>query len=118
MSKNVLLYVDDMIESISRIETYLSGLSKEAFDADQRTQDAVLRRLEIIGEASRRIPESFKDRYPDVAWNKAIGMRNILIHEYDDLASDIIWETLQRDIPRLKLQLLDLLASQDQAAPR
>jgi uncharacterized protein with HEPN domain len=117
MTLHVLVYIDDMLESITRIECYLSGLAKETFEADQRTQDAVLRRLEIIGEASRRIPESFKDKYPDVAWNKAIGMRNILIHEYDDLSPDIIWETLRRDIPRLKTQLLNVLASEGSSGP-
>lgn len=102
MKKDPLVYIDDIRDSIVTLKRYTSGLTKEDFFSSLEKQDAVHRRLEVIGEAANRLPDEFKDQYPLIPWNKIVGMRNVLIHEYDSIDLDIVWETIQRDIPELE----------------
>lgn len=85
----------------------------ETFRHDQRTIDAVLWNLAIIGEAARRIPPEVAAAYPDVAWVEMRGMRNVIIHQYGEVSLTIVWDTIQYDLPPLALQLRALLNSQD-----
>jgi uncharacterized protein with HEPN domain len=85
MKKDFRVYLDDIIESCERIAKYIKDTDLAAFEKDVEQQDAVLRRLEIIGEATSRLPEDFKEQHTEIAWRKATGMRNILIHMYDDV---------------------------------
>lgn len=71
-------------------------------------QDAICRRLEIIGEAASKIDDEFKEKYPDVPWHKIVGMRNLLIHEYFHVDLDQVWNTIQKSIPELKEQILKM----------
>jgi len=96
------LYLDDIRASIGKIETYVRGMSWEEFAADQKTIDAVVRNLEIIGEAANRLPEETRARYPGIPWDEMVGMRNKIIHEYFGVDLEILWETVQQDIPGLK----------------
>ena len=75
MKKDFRVYLDDIIESSDLIDTYIKGLSKEDFDNSTDIQDAVTRRLEIIGEAVKRLPSEFRDQHPEIVWKKATGMR-------------------------------------------
>ena len=102
MKKDPLVYVDDIRDSIEAIKRYTAGLAKEDFLSSTEKQDAVYRRLEVIGEAANRLPDEFRSQYPQIPWNKIVGMRNVLIHEYDSIDLDRIWETIQRDIPKLE----------------
>ena len=104
-----LLAVTHIIDSARRIQAYVDGVTREDFRLDVQLQDAVLRRFEIIGEASGRISVHFKDANPTVRWKDMIGMRNRVIHAYDDVDVEIVWETVQRDIPTLAAQLVALL---------
>ena len=102
MKKDPLVYIDDIRESVEAIKRYTAGLTKEDFFSSIEKQDAVYRRLEVIGEAANRLPEEFTSQYRLIPWNKIVGMRNVLIHEYDSIDLDRVWETIQKDIPKLE----------------
>jgi uncharacterized protein with HEPN domain len=90
-----------ILDAIGRIELYTAP-GREAFDADSMRRDAIARNLEVIGEAVNRLPEDVRRPVPDFSWREPIGMRNWLIHGYDAIDMDIVWETVTRDIPRLQ----------------
>ncbi len=91
----------DILDSARRIRTYVGGVTRDEFLRDTRLQDSVVRRLEIIGEAAGRVSPKFREENPDIPWRAIRGMRNQMIHRYDDIDMDIVWETVERDIPRL-----------------
>lgn len=108
MKKDPLLYLDHIIESIEALEKYSENLSKEDFLNSLLIQDAICRRLEIIGEAASKLDDEFKDKYSDVPWYKIVGMRNLLIHEYFHVDLDQVWSTIEISIPELKKQILEI----------
>ncbi|OGC06137.1 hypothetical protein A2230_06370 [candidate division WOR-1 bacterium RIFOXYA2_FULL_36_21] len=109
MSKRTdALYLDDIINCIRKIEEYTKGLSWDQFFVDEKTVDAVIRNLEIIGEASNNISKELKDKNPNVPWIEIIGMRNKIVHEYFGVDNEILWKTIKEDIERLKIQIQDL----------
>ena len=89
-------------EAISQIESYTADLSYSQFEPERLTQDAVIRQLEIIGEASRNLSEEFRAGHPDPAWPQIIALRNRLIHAYFDVNLGIVWDIVQNDLPQLK----------------
>jgi uncharacterized protein with HEPN domain len=100
------VYIEDILESISKIEEYTKAISKDDFSRNTQVQDAVLRRLEVIGEAVKNIPEEFKDRYPEIPWKKIAGVRDVLIHAYFGVNLERIWKIVEEDIPGLKGEIL------------
>lgn len=96
-------------ESIELIERYIQRVDESAFMVATETQDAVARRLEIIGEASNAISPELKARYPDVAWRETAALRNFLIHEYFGVNPKELWNILGKDLPLLKKQIHDIL---------
>ena len=99
------LLIEDILTAIGRIDRYTRGLTHEAFLSDEKTIDAVVRNLEIIGEAARRIPASFAAAYPDIPWQQMAGLRNRIVHDYFGLDLEIIWQIIQGDLPQLKVRL-------------
>jgi uncharacterized protein with HEPN domain len=99
------MYIFDILEAIEKIESYLANISYENFSNDSKNQDAVLRNLEIIGEASRRIESETQQKMPDIDWSGMIGMRNFLCHQYFRTDWKIVWETCHCDIQNIKERL-------------
>lgn len=103
------LYLEDIKSSIEKIEKYVSGLDYEKFSNDLKTIDAVVRNLEIIGEAVNNLPEEIKSQNPEIPWNEAVGMRNKVAHEYFGVDEEILWKTVTEDLPKFKEQISKLL---------
>ena len=99
------VYLQDILESIKQIEAYLKDVSEDQFYQNTEKQDAVMRRLEIIGEAVKHIPENIRKNNQDVPWRKIAGMRDIIIHEYFGITLSMVWVVTQRDLPDLKSKI-------------
>jgi len=107
--KNDTIYLRHILEAIEKIEHYLLNTTYKSFSANDMMIDAVVRELEIIGEASSKLSKEFKDNHSDVAFRDATDMRNFLIHEYFGVRKEIVWETCQEDLPKVKKLIDDLL---------
>lgn len=105
MSRDWQLYWDDMIESCRRVSEYTHGMDREAFFSDQRTCDAVIRNLEVLGEAAKKIPDDVKAAHHSIAWRKLAGLRDVLAHAYFNVDQDILWDVVSNKVPEL-LQLM------------
>lgn len=94
-------YLYDILDSAKMIQRYVAGLTQEQFQANSEKQDAVIRRFEIIGEAARHLSPEAQKQFPDIPWRLITGMRNILIHDYDDVDLGQVWRTIHGDLPGL-----------------
>lgn len=106
--RNWKFRIEDIISSLDLIYEYMTGVDYNSWSADRKTIDAVIRNLEIIGEAANRIPDDIQKRYSDVPWAQMKGMRNILIHEYFGVDTDILWQTIQKDLPLVRDKIRQL----------
>lgn len=105
-----VFHLEQMVQAIERIEHYVAGLTRQDFIQDGKTLDAVVRNLEIVGEATRHIPNKIRKRNSAIPWTALRHMRNFLAHEYFDVDPNIVWETVARDLQRLKKSLEHLLS--------
>ena len=105
MIKDAKPFLLDMLESIEKIEKYMKSIKKEEFFEDTQLQDSVIRRLEIIGEATKNIPTDFRNKYPDTPWKQVAGFRDILIHAYFGVKIERIWEIIKYDRPERKKKI-------------
>ncbi len=115
--RNHLVFLEDILEAIAKIERYTQGLSLETFRENDMAVDAVIRNFEVIGEAVRHIPDDVKERYPDVEWKEAAGFRNILIHDYFGIDVEAVWDTMKNNIPTFKKHVIQHLTSEQKVAP-
>jgi hypothetical protein len=105
MTRSARLYLEDIKESIAKIQRYTQGQIYTDFVNDDKTVDSVVRNLEVIGEAARNMPQDVKGSHPEVPWDEIIGMRNKIAHEYFGIDHQIIWKTIQDDLPILLRQI-------------
>jgi uncharacterized protein with HEPN domain len=108
-NKRWVFHVEQMLKALNRIERYCAGMTRHHFTHDEKTVDAVVRNLEIIGEAIHHIPNNIRRHYQAIPWTQLRHMRNFLAHEYFDVDPHIIWETVARDLHGLKMSLKRLL---------
>lgn len=99
MSRDFRLYLTDMCASAEKVLRYTRGLTFAEFIKDEKTFDAVLRNLEVIGEAAKHVPQEVRKRYPQVEWHRIAGLRDVVIHEYFGLDEEILWDVVQNEVP-------------------
>jgi uncharacterized protein with HEPN domain len=102
------LLLEDMLAAIRKVERYTSGMNQEQFRQDEKTIDAVVRNLEILGEAARQMSEDFAASHPEIPWRQVAGLRNRIVHDYFGLDLEIIWQVVRHDLFQLGTRLEDL----------
>ena len=110
MPRDYKAFINDILEAINRIELYTSNLTIDDFSESQLYQDAIVRNLEIIGEAVKRLPDELIKKYPEIEWKKIAGLRDILIHAYFGIDIEIVWDVVQNKLPDLKDQISLILS--------
>jgi uncharacterized protein with HEPN domain len=106
--KSDLLYIEHILDSIEKIESYTKDLTKKDFSKNDLVQDAVIRNFEIIGEASKKISNDLKQTYHEISWKGISGMRDKLIHDYMGVDFKVIWTTIKKDLPILKIKMTEV----------
>ena len=108
MNKDPKVFIEHILECIDLIEKYSREITSETFFNSTQHQDAIIRRIEIIGEAVKNLSADIKDKYPDIAWKQIAGMRDILVHEYFGVDLDLTWQAVKEDIPELKKKIIKI----------
>jgi len=111
--KDPVLFLEDILEAMKKIERYTKDKDIEEFRSDPMMVDAILRNLEVIGEASTNLSSEFREKNPDIPWKRMIGLRNIVIHEYFGVDLNIIWRIVTKDLPETKPLIENLLEDLD-----
>jgi uncharacterized protein with HEPN domain len=109
MTRGPRVLLEDILESIQRIDEHTDGLDVQSFAADVKSQDAVMRRFEIIGEAVKSLPAEIWDRFPEVRWSDIARFRDILAHHYFRVDLGLVWDAITNDLPNLKAAVLKVL---------
>lgn len=107
--KDITIYLKDILDSIIKGLSFIKDMNYEDFENDDKTQYALIRCIEIIGEASKKIPAKFKNEHYEIPWREISGMRDKLIHDYFGVNVEVIWETAKKDLPDLKNKLQNII---------
>jgi len=118
VSRDDAAYVEDMVEACKRVLEYTAGLDAAGLRADRRTVDAIVRNLEVLGEAAKRVSDTLRSRAPGVPWREFAGMRDVLIHDYFGIDLDIVCDVALAKVPSLRVALADLLRQLDGGAAK
>ncbi|MBE0638950.1 MAG: DUF86 domain-containing protein [Bacteroidales bacterium] len=105
MKREFIVYLEDMLQSMKRIEEYLSDLDFNQFKRTYMVVDATIRNFEIIGEAAKNIPADIQEKYPEIPWRKMYGLRNLITHEYFGIDYEMIWAIAKRNLPQNQIDL-------------
>ena len=114
MKKDPRIFLGHILDCVADIEEYVETISQHDFLHDKKTQDATMRKLQIIGEAVKNLPLPFRKKHTEIDWKEIAGMRDILIHEYFGIHLKIVWTTIKKDLPKLKKAILELVSSFDE----
>lgn len=109
-----MAYLLDIPDAANRVKGYMAGVNRAAFEDDEMRQLAVIKLIEIIGEAARRVSKEFQDLHPEIPWARRIGMRHVLIHNYDQIVLQEGWDAATLSVPRLIAQLEPLVPPEDE----
>jgi len=101
MSRDETMYLSDIAKSCEKVSRFTAGLTQSDLKADEKTYDAVVRNLEILGEAAKHISDDLREQLPDIEWQKVAGFRDILAHAYFGIDDDILWDIVQNKVPQL-----------------
>jgi uncharacterized protein with HEPN domain len=104
VSRDWRVYLDDIVEAADLVAEFTDGMTLEAFIADRRTYHAVLRNLEILGEAAKKLPVEVRERAPDVPWKQIAGFRDHLAHAYFELEDEVIWTVVRQHLPAFRAE--------------
>ncbi len=115
MKRDSRLFLRDILEAAQQIKSFVAGFDYLQFQSDDKTSSAVIRKLEIIGEAVKHIPDAIKEKYPNIKWKEVAGMRDRLVHGYFGVDYSLVWDTTQTDIPRLITEISQILNELAQA---
>jgi len=113
MNKDDTVFLKHILDAIDLIESYLKDKNYEEFESNRMLQDAVIRELEIIGEATKNLSAEFRNRHPEIPWRQIAGMRNKLIHGYFGVDLGAVWDTATNDIPSLREKLREILKMEE-----
>jgi uncharacterized protein with HEPN domain len=108
-----LAYVFDILEAAKLIQSYIEGVDRPTFDNDVMRQDAIFRRITIIGEATKRLSEEFRKNHSEISWKEMAGMRDVIVHDYNEIDLDLVWDTATKSIPALIAQIEPLAPKED-----
>jgi uncharacterized protein with HEPN domain len=111
MPRDYKVYLEDILQAIAKIREYVAGFSPAEPAGDTKTFDAVIRNLEVIGEAAKAVPETIRLEHPEVDWKRISGLRDILIHQYFGVDAQIIWDIIQNKLPALEEQIRAMVKS-------
>jgi uncharacterized protein with HEPN domain len=111
--RNYKVYLLDIKDAINKGISFIKDLTYEEFEKDEKTQFALIRAIEIIGEASKKVPTEIKEQSEEIPWREISGMRDVLIHDYFGINAEVVWKTAKEDLPELKINIEKLITDLD-----
>ena len=112
MSRDLSLYLTDIINSVDRIKDYTRNMNYDDFVEDRKTYDAVIHNLQIIGEATKQVPEIIRQKYPDIPWRQVAGLRDVIAHTYFIVNPEIVWNILNTELEPLRITIVLILSNE------